>query len=486
MSTSTSTSTHYAADPDLITGDEIQFRRDDLKLITLPRGMTYSEIMKILKAKKEEQETVSDFRREFNYRPYDGAVACAIVLKARYGLVMGRAIHTMFGDRPPEILDVPIGPGGLSMQAPWGRIQIPAIEGGDVFLDSTGHRDYGSIFEIMVRAKRKYSAEVQEFFADIDEQLENGSIYRGKAVAGADELSFIEHLDRFDPNQIVFADDVQMALDAALFGPLRHPDAYRAEKIPLKRAVLLEGPFGTGKTSIGMMLAQEAVRAGWTFIMARPGRDRVEDVLTTARLYAPAVVFVEDIDTDTGSSNPKSVSKMLDAFDGINSKQGEIIVAMSTNHIDRVPPGMLRPGRLDYVIRIAELDRSGTEKLIRVAVTPGKLAADVDLAAVYAEMNGFLPAFVRATADRARSFAIHRTGGTNFVLTTDDLVYAARSLHAQLSLHQSAADAPPLPTLDKVVKSLVTAGVDGVRIVGPGISGTALAQPQPAGRNGSR
>jgi transitional endoplasmic reticulum ATPase len=479
--------TRYAEDSDLITGDEIEFRDDDQRLITLPRGMTYTEIMRILEAKREEQETVSTFRHEFNYRPHDGAVATAIVLKARYGLVVGKAIPTMFGSRPPEILDVPIGPGGLSMQVPWGRIQIPVIEDGDVVLDSTHHRDYGEIFEIMIRAKRKYAKEVEEFFGDVAEQLRNASIYRGKAVAGADELGFIEDLDRFDPTQVVFATDVQASLDVALFAPLRHPHAYRREGIPIKRAVLLHGPYGTGKTSIGMLVAQAAVAAGWTFIMARPGRDGVEDVLTTARLYGPAVVWVEDVDTDTTSSNPKAVSAMLDAFDGITSKAGEIIVAMSTNHIDRVPPGMLRPGRLDYVIEVAALDRAATEKLIRVVVAPGKLAAAVDFDAVFAEMNGFLPAFIRATADRARSFAIHRMDGrTDYVLTTEDLVNAARSLHAQLRLHQGATDTPQLPTLDKVVQGLVTGGVNGMRVTAPGMPDLRIAPPPVATRNGAR
>jgi len=470
------------ADPDLITGDEIEFRRDDRKLITLPKGTTYSGLMKILEAKKREQETVSDFRRVFNYRPHDGAVATAIVLKARYGITMGKAIQTMFGDRPPQVLEIPVGPGGRTVQAPWGRIQIPVIDGGDVFLDDTEHRDYGTIFEIIIRAKRMYAKEIEEFFADVAEQLKNASIYRGKAVAGADELTFIEDLDRFDPGQIVFASGVQNSLDAALFAPLRHPQAYRSEGIPLKRAVLLYGPYGTGKTSVGMMTAKEAVANGWTFVMARPGRDQVADVLTTARLYAPAVVWVEDVDTDTGSSDPKAVSAMLDAFDGITTKSGEIIVALSTNRIDKVPPGMLRPGRLDYVLEIAGLDRPATEKLIRVVVTPGKLAADVDFDAVHAEMDGFLPAFAKATADRARSFAIHRmNGSTDYVLTTGDLVGAARSLHPQLKLHQNAAEPPPLPTLDKVVKNLVTSGVTGMRLPGTPL---VLAPPVPAGRNG--
>lgn len=475
------------ADPDIITGDEIAFRDDDLNLITLPRNCTYSQAMKILRAKKEEQETISDFRHEFPFRPHDGAVATSIVLRARYGLVMGKAIQMMFGSRPPEILEVPTGPGGQSVQVPWGRIQIPVIEDGEVYLDSTDHRDYGEIFLIMIRAKRRYAKEIEAFFADVDEQLRNASIYRGKAVAGADELTFIEGLDRFNPHEIVFATHVQEALDAALFAPLRYSQAYRDEGISLKRSVLLYGPFGTGKTSVGMMAAQEAVQAGWTFVMARPGRDRVQDVLTTARLYAPSVVWFEDIDTNTGSSNPQEISAMLDAFDGITTKGGEIMIAMSTNHIDRVPPSMLRPGRMDYVIEVAEHDRAATEKLIRVVVARDKLADGVDFDAVYAAMGGFLPAFVRATADRARSFAIHRmAGSTDYVLTTEDLVGAARSLHAQLKLHQDATEPAGLPTLDRVVKQLVTAGATGMRVSGPGLCDVELKPPAKPARNGTR
>jgi transitional endoplasmic reticulum ATPase len=474
-------------DPDAITGDEIEYRKDDLFKVTIPRNMPYSKLIDILQAKKLEQDTVADFRREFNYRPHDGAAATAVVLKARYGLVMGKSIPQMFGpDQPPVVLDIPIGPGGKTMQAPWGRIQIPAIAGGDVYLDDSHHRDFGRIFQIVVRAKKMFYKEIESFFADVAEQLKNASIYRGKAVCGADELTFIEDLDKFDPNHIVFSAGVQDKLDGALLSPLRWPQAYRREGINLKRAVLLHGPYGTGKTSVGMITAKVAVENGWTFVMARPGRDRVQDVLTTARLYAPAVVWVEDIDTDTGSSNPKSISEMLDAFDGINSKHGEIMVAMSTNHIQRVPPGMLRPGRLDYVIEIAELDRAATEKLLWVVVAPGKLAPDVDFDAVYAEMNGFLPAFVKATADRARSYAINRThGNTDYVLTTDDLVNAARSLHDQLALHQGASDPAPLPTADKVLKSLVGSGVDGMQLKQKNNGTFELKLPAAPVRNGN-
>jgi ATPase family protein associated with various cellular activities (AAA) len=473
------TKTKPIVDPDLITGREIQFRDDDQMLFTLPRGMTFSKAMKIFEAKKREMETVADFTRSFNYRPLDGAVATAMVLQTRYGITMGKAIPHMFGEDPPQVIDVATGPGGKTMQAPWGRIQIPVLGGGDVYLGVDEHDDYGQIFEITARVKKMYADEIEALFRDVAEQLRNASIYRGQAVAGAGSLTFIEGLTQFDPQQIVFAADVENFLEVALLDPIAHATKYRAEKIPLKRAVLLHGKFGTGKTSIGMIVAQHAVKHGWTFLMARPGRDHIEEVLTTARLYAPAVVFFEDIDTATGTSSPEAVSKLLDAFDGINAKTGEpLIVAMTTNHIEKIPPGMLRPGRLDWVIEIGELDRAGTERLIKVVVAPGKLADDVDYDAVHESMREFLPAFVKASVDRARAFAINRSGGrTDYVLTTADLVGAARSLHVHLKLYQQATLPVETPTLDKVVKSIVTGGVHGMRVTGPGLPPLQITAP---------
>jgi ATP-dependent 26S proteasome regulatory subunit len=236
---------------------------------------------------------------------------------------------------------------------------------------------------------------------------------------------------------------------------------------------MVHGPYGTGKTSVGQMLAKEAVANGWTFVMARPGIDSVQDVLKTARLYSPAVVWVEDVDVETAaSSNPRKISEMLDAFDGITAKGGgEIMIALSSNFIERIPPGMLRPGRLDYVIEIAELDAGATEELLRKVIDPDKLG-EVDFEAVYEQMcapkapGRFLPAFVKATADRARSFAMNRLGGErSYRLETEDLVYAAKSLHAQLKLHQDAADPAPLPPLDQMLRQTVAESVDGMRLL---------------------
>jgi transitional endoplasmic reticulum ATPase len=230
----------------------------------------------------------------------------------------------------------------------------------------------------------------------------------------------------------------------------------RREGISLKRAILLHGPYGTGKTSTGQLTALEATANGWTFISAKAGRDKPEDVLRTARLYMPAVVFVEDIDTATSSGESQEVTKFLDAFDGIASKGGELIAVMTTNHISKIHKGMLRPGRLDAVVEIAALDRPGIERLIKAVVAPSKLAEGVDYDAVAAEMDGFLPAFIRESITRAVTFAIGRLeGATNYTIDTPDLVRAAHSLKPQLAALNDAGEGVTTPTLDLALAEVV-------------------------------
>src|SRR5690606_28823264 len=145
------------------------------------------------------------------------------------------------------------------------------------------------------------------------------------------------------------------------------------------------------------LTALEATQHGWTFISARPGRDKIEDVLRTARLYQPAVVFVEDIDNATSPGEDDHVTKLLDAFDGITAKGGELMIVMTTNHVEWINKGMLRPGRLGAVIESAQLDAAGIGRMVKAVGVPEKLDAKVDYTKVTEAMEGFLPAFVRET-----------------------------------------------------------------------------------------
>lgn len=448
-----------------ITGEEVEFH-DNPKII-LPRGMTYDTAFAIFERLQQEAETPTAFDRKFLYRSNDGAHAAFKVIRRRYGMLLGKAEMSFFGLEPAEKRTIAIGV-NETMQVPWGKIEIPTMKGLTLTLcDQHRDKDYGSIFEIHGVGPNKYKDEIEALFNDIEEELRTNSIYRGRALSGSSSLEFLD-LTSFDPKKVVFSDEATAVLEGLVHSPIRYAEAMRQEGMPLKRSILLEGPFGTGKTSEGMILAGIAVENGWTFISARPGKDKVDDVLRTARLYQPAVVFVEDIDGETNSGEHDEVTKFLDAFDGITAKGGDLIAVMTTNHIERIHKGMLRPGRLDAVVHIGSLDRGGIERLVRAVVATDKLAADVNYDEVADAMQGFYPAFVKEALSRAITVAIGRgEGRTDYVIDTSDLVTAAVSLHAQLKQLEDATEGERRPALESALGLVVEKAVGNLVVVDP-------------------
>jgi hypothetical protein len=444
---------------DLITGDEVEFHEGSK--ISLPKGMTYSRAFSILQRLQEEAETITQFDRTFLYRPDDGAHATYHCMRARWGTILGKVTETFFGMRPAESRTIQVGY-GRTMQVPWGRVEVPHLQDLEFFILEDDHREYGKVFKLYARGPKKHKAEVEALFDDVQEFLQTKSIYRGQALIGADNLEFL-NLD-IDMSKIVFSDKVMEELGGMVWSSLRYSEAMRREGLSLKRAVLLHGPYGTGKTSTGIITAKEAVAAGWTFLSAKPGRDKVERVLQTARLYEPAVVFIEDIDTQSNDGEADSVTRLLDAFDGITSKGGELMIVLTTNHLDRIHKGMLRPGRLDGIVEIAGLDRGGCERLIKAVVPEGRLADNVDYDAVYASMDGFLPAFIREAINRAITFAVARTEGKgSYVIDTPDLVHAADTLQPQLAALTGAGEGVKKPSLDKALQGAVLEAMGNVQ-----------------------
>lgn len=440
----------------IITGDEVEFNKDGK--ISLPEGMTYEKAMTVLERLHDDAETFTNFTRDFSYRPNDGAVATSRVLSKRFGMVLGEAIDMgFFGTRPPESKTV-YTDHDTKVQVPWGRISIPALEGVELTLcQSHGSRSGGALFHIHVEAAKKHTKVIESIFDDIDTELKTNSIYRGKAMSGSKELEFID-VSTFNAGEIVFSTEVSEQLEAGIWSLLRYTDTFREEGLRTKRTALLTGPYGTGKSSAGLMTAQIAVANGWTFLSAKPGVDNIDDVLETAKLYQPAVVFAEDVDTQTSSSDDDEVSTMLDAFDGITAKGGELVVVMTTNHKERIHKGMLRPGRLDSIIEINSLDRGSIERLIRVVVPQGKLSDSVDFDKVAEAMTGFYPAFVREAVERAKTFAVSRgKGGRNYMLDTVDLENAAHSLRPQLEMLNDAAEGEIRPSLETALGGVVVA-----------------------------
>jgi hypothetical protein len=410
--------------------------------------------------KQQEQEHA--FSRKFRYRPFDVAHAFHIVLKDLTGSTgIGKTLHTLFGDIPPEFRSIDVGY-GKSAQVPWGHITFPPLQA-DIQIGATADRELGNLGVIRITCPRKYRSEIEGLFLAIEAYLRDGSIYKGKVITGAEDPGFMDPY-AVDGSRLVYSEELQTQLRSNVWGLLEHSQAMRNAGISLKRTVLLEGPYGTGKSEAAMVTAQKAQENGWTFVFCRPQQDDIHTTMRTAMVYAPAVVFIEDIDVMAENGDPEKVTKLLETFDGLSNKGKELIVLLTTNHIEKIQKPMLRPGRMDGILHFGALDRQGYEELVKVLVPAGSLSADTDFDAVCKAMDGFLPAFVKEAVTRAVRYAIALQGGKVGTLTTEALVAAANGLRPQLDLMERASLGKVTPTLDAVVKDLMASSVDGAGI----------------------
>jgi transitional endoplasmic reticulum ATPase len=404
-----------------------------------------------LQTKQKEEEEVSNFTRSYNFRPWDGAYNAFNAMKKAFGMVSGKTVQTFFGPRPPQYIQIPIGP-NQTEEVPWGQFTIPLLEDTTFIFGQAHSQDYGHVFQITISSPRKNRFVIEGLFKLIEEELKSESIYRGKAIDGQVQPQFLD-LDGFDETKVVYAEQVKADLDAHLWSVLRYSDANRELGLPLKRSILLTGPYGTGKSLAGLRTALEAILAGWTFIMARPGRDDFTEVMRTARLYQPAVVFMEDADTIAAADNEDMISQLLDLFDGIQAKNTDLMIVLTTNHPESLHKGMMRPGRLDAIIEIGALDDAGIEKLIRGIIRPDRLDQNVDFKPVVKACEGYMPAFIKEAADRAIRYALARNNGNigNYQIGTEDLVHAATGLRPQFD---RMTDAPEFSEGDTLKTSL--------------------------------
>ena len=442
----------------------------------LPESTSLKDDIKFLKSYMEQQEEVTEFSKTYKFRPWDGAHALEAAMKRVFGTAgIQRSTQTMFGSNPPERRTIPVGP-NETVQVPWGQVEVPIFDG-VMTLSAVQDEELGQLFHLYVQSPRKFKAQVEGLFQIIQHELETNSIYRGKAIDGQQMPEFLD-LSGIDAERVIYSKETMEHLNANIWAPIKFDSKLRELDVPLKRAVLLEGPYGTGKTLGAFLTAQVCVaqEQPWTFVYCRPGKDDIFDVLATARLYAPAVVFYEDVDTLSEEANdPERVSKLLDAFDGITSKTSDIMVIMTTNHKDRILKGMLRPGRLDAMIHIGALDQQGITNMILTNVHEDLLSDTLDYTVIAEAMRvgqetedgeslAFLPAFVKEAITRAIRYAMVRTDGNPEKLSTEDFVLAAHGLYAQFDQMIGADESRRRPTLDTVLGQSLVKAIDGAKV----------------------
>ena len=155
---------------------------------------------------------------------------------------------------------------------------------------------------------------------------------------------------------------------------LKTPGRYKDIGALIPKGILLVGPPGTGKTMLARAVAGEAgvpffSVSGSDFMemFVGVGASRVRDLFETARKNAPAIIFVDEIDSigrkrgaglgGGHDEREQTLNQMLSEMDGFDPSEGVVVIA-ATNRPDVLDPALLRPGRFDrqIVVPLPDLD----------------------------------------------------------------------------------------------------------------------------------
>jgi chaperone BCS1 len=147
-------------------------------------------------------------------------------------------------------------------------------------------------------------------------------------------------------------------------------DWYVERGVPYRRGYMLYGPPGTGKSSTVVAIAS-ALKMHIAVLNLMSG-GLSDDQLITALANPPdnSLILIEDIDcvfdenrdSHEDKKNSITFSGLLNAIDGVSAGEGRILFA-TTNHIDRIDPALIRPGRIDRRELIDYPNREQAERM---------------------------------------------------------------------------------------------------------------------------
>jgi transitional endoplasmic reticulum ATPase len=240
-----------------------------------------------------------------------------------------------------------------------------------------------------------------------------------------------------DLHELQGVDDVVRSLEIHIVLPLTDDTLTAELSLKPKRGVLLYGPPGSGKTTIGRALAHR-LRGKFflidgTFIS---GTDnfyaRVHRVFEAAKDNSPSVIFIDDADAIFEDGEERGLYRyLLTMLDGLESEgSARVCVMMTAMNLNHLPPALVRSGRVELWLEMKLPDAAARQRILErhLLGLPAEVAA-CKVASIIEATEGFTGADMKRLVEDAKGlYAFARAQKAADREATDYFIEAAAAV----------------------------------------------------------
>ena len=338
--------------------------------------------------------------------------------------------------------------GNIAVTMKDGTEKMSEVPDSNEFIEFMAHSiEDGS--DVKIEVIKKFNGEpIFTLFIMLIPLIFLNSFMRRTVGGGKFEISSTKAKETFD--DIAGIEEVkEQLLDIIEY--LENPKKYSSSGARMPKGVLLSGEPGNGKTLLAKAMSREA---GVEFFQVTAsmfdekfvgvGASRVRKLFNEARRKAPAIVFIDEIDSlgkkrYSEHSNDQTLNQLLAEMDGFGSNENVVVIA-ATNHQEVIDKALLRPGRFDRIVYIPNPDVKSRQLILELHARNKKISNEVSLEAIARRTIGFSGANLENILNEAAIYSV-KTGRDEITNEAIDeaiarVIVGLKKKHSVMSLEE--------------------------------------------------